>query len=69
VAKTLAKLTISIVALGTAMWFGTSSSRAYGDAPWCAVIEIAPGDIYWDCQYRTIEECRPNVLAGTNCRV
>jgi hypothetical protein len=20
--------------------------------------------MHWDCQYRTIEECRPNVLAG-----
>jgi hypothetical protein len=22
------------------------------------------GDMHWDCQYRSIEECRPNVLAG-----
>jgi hypothetical protein len=27
VAKTLAKLTISVAAIATAMWFGTSSSR------------------------------------------
>jgi hypothetical protein len=64
VAKTFAKLIIGVVALATAMWFGTPSSRAYGDAPWCAVITIGPGDVYWDCQYRTIEECRPNVIAG-----
>jgi len=30
------------------------------EAPWCAVISEG----YWDCQYRSIEECRPNVLAG-----
>lgn len=30
------------------------------ESPWCAVIS----DGYWDCQYRSIEECRPNVLAG-----
>ena len=28
--------------------------------PWCAVISEG----HWDCQYRSIEECRPNVLAG-----
>ena len=60
----LAKLTFAIAALATATWFGTSPSRAYGDAPWCAVVNIGAGDVYWDCQYRTIEECRPNVIAG-----
>jgi len=63
VAGTLAKLTIGVVALAAATWFGTSSSRAYGDAPWCAVTD-KKGDVYWDCQYRTIEECVPNVIAG-----
>ena len=32
--------------------------------PWCAVIAMGDGDMQWDCEYRTIEECRPNVLAG-----
>ena len=58
-AKTLAKLTFSIAALTAATWFGTSSSHA----PWCAVVNLK-GDVYWDCQYRTVEECVPNVLAG-----
>ncbi|HEY1474161.1 MAG TPA: DUF3551 domain-containing protein [Pseudolabrys sp.] len=34
------------------------------DAPWCAVVSMGTGDVYWDCQYRSFEECRPNVLAG-----
>jgi len=38
-------------------------AKAY-EAPWCAVIEKGTGSAYWDCQYRSIEECRPNVLAG-----
>jgi hypothetical protein len=33
------------------------------EAPWCAV-SMDGGDMHWDCQYRSIEECRPNVLAG-----
>jgi hypothetical protein len=64
VAKAFAKLTIGITALAVATWFGTSSSRAYGDAPWCAVTNLK-GDVYWDCQYRTVEECVPNVIAGS----
>ena len=39
--------------------FGPQPVKAY-EAPWCAVIS----DGYWDCQYRSIAECRPNVLAG-----
>jgi hypothetical protein len=63
VAKTLAKLTIGLAVLATETWFGTSASRAYGDARWCAVYSVGR-DAYWDCQYRTVEECVPNVIAG-----
>ena len=37
---------------------------AFGDAPWCAIIGLGPGDVYYDCQYRTFEECAPHVIAG-----
>jgi hypothetical protein len=63
VAKSPVKLTIAIAAIAAATWFGTSSSHAYGDAPWCAV-KTLQGDVYWNCQYRTVEECVPNVIAG-----
>jgi hypothetical protein len=63
VAKTLAKLTIGMTAAAAVAWFGASPSRAYGDAPWCAVYSIGR-DAYWDCRYRTVEECVPNVIAG-----
>jgi hypothetical protein len=62
-AKALAKLTFGVGALAATTWFGTSPSQAYGNAPWCAVTSIW-GDVYWDCQYRTLEECVPNVIAG-----
>jgi hypothetical protein len=64
VLKTLAKLIFGIAALAAATSFGTSPSQAFGDAPWCAVINIGAGTVYWDCQYRTVEECVPNVIAG-----
>jgi Protein of unknown function (DUF3551) len=34
---------------------------AADEASWCAVSK--DGD-HWNCQYRSIEECRPSVLAG-----
>jgi hypothetical protein len=35
-------------------------------ASWCAVIEVAKGSVYWDCQYHSFEDCysRGNILAG-----
>jgi hypothetical protein len=40
---------------------GPASAR---EAPWCAVISLGTGTVYWDCQYNSVEECVPNVLAG-----
>lgn len=55
---------ILVTAVATAvMSFDVPPARAY-EAPWCAVIDIGPGGVYWDCQYRSLEECAPNVLAG-----
>ena len=34
------------------------------EAPWCAVHSAGFGGAYWDCQYRSVEECVPNVIAG-----
>jgi len=66
--KTLARLIFGIAALAAATSFGTSSSRAYGYgyAPWCAEIAVSQGSVYWDCQYRSFEDCyrRGNILAG-----
>ncbi len=47
------------------MAFGPQTASAQvGLAPWCAVISIGTGSVYWDCHYATLEECVPNVLAG-----
>jgi hypothetical protein len=52
-------------AIATAATCGNvTASRAYGDAPWCAVINTGFGAIEWDCEYRTAAECAPNVIAG-----
>ena len=28
------------------------------------VVDVGWGDVIWDCHYRSVEECRPNVIAG-----
>jgi hypothetical protein len=38
------------------------------EALWCAVISRSDGDVNWDCTYRSVEECRPNVIAGNGNR-
>jgi len=34
------------------------------EGPWCAVVSIGWGDLQRDCHYASLEECRPNVIAG-----
>jgi hypothetical protein len=66
VTKVLGRLTTAIAAVAAAMCLQVSTSQAqyYGDAPWCAVLQIGTGSVTWHCYYRTVEECVPNVLAG-----
>src|ERR1700688_5128624 len=64
--KAMRRLTIAIAAVAAAMCLQVSTSQAqyYGDAPWCAVLQIGTGSVTWHCYYRSVEECVPNVLAG-----
>ncbi len=55
----------AIVGAAALLCLGMPSSHAgYGDAPWCAVMNIGTGEMYWDCQYQTFDACVPNVIAG-----
>jgi hypothetical protein len=63
VAKSIMRLTIAATALAAAMCFDVPTSRAFGDAPWCAVIPLGDEDVHWNCQYRSFEECYPNALS------
>ena len=42
--------------------FGLQPAKAY-EAPWCAVVNTGL-DVHWDCQYQSVEQCYPTVLAG-----
>ena len=54
---------IAAAAFVAAMGFDIPSGYASVDAPWCAVKNFG-GDVVWDCEYRTVEECVPHVIAG-----
>lgn len=41
-----------------------SDAQTIGDAPWCAVTDTGAGRMEWDCEYRSIRDCAPNVLGG-----
>ena len=58
------RLTFAAVAALAGVSLGPTA-QAY-EAPWCAVIELSKGSAYWDCQYRSFEDCygRGNILAG-----
>jgi len=57
------RMILSAVVALAAVVFDVQPVKAY-ESPWCAVTSGADGDMHWDCHYRSIEECRPNVLAG-----
>jgi hypothetical protein len=53
------------LALAAAPHGGASPAQAAaGDDPWCAVIDYGDGGVSWQCDYRSFEECYPNVIAG-----
>ena len=62
--RTEIKLAIATAGLVAGVMLGAPAGHASGDAPWCAVINLGMGDVSWDCRYRTVEECVPNVIAG-----
>ena len=57
------RIILATVVVAAVLSFDGRPARAY-EAPWCAVIDIGPGGTYWDCQYRSLEACVPNTVAG-----
>jgi hypothetical protein len=57
------RIILAAAAVTAVMSFDGRPARAY-EAPWCAVIGMGSGSVYWDCQYGSVEECAPHVIAG-----
>jgi len=62
----LAKSTVAAIALAAVMscQMPAAHAAAWRDNPWCAVIDYGDGGVTWECNYRSVEECYPNVIAG-----
>jgi hypothetical protein len=59
----MTRLILAATAAFAGVFFGLQPAKAQA-APWCAVLTVGEDSVYWDCRYRSVEECRPNVLAG-----
>jgi len=46
-----------------ALMLGQHPAAAY-EAPWCAVYGFGWAGEIWQCEYRSVEECAPNVVSG-----
>lgn len=60
------RIALAIAALAATVCLDAQPSRAQiiGNAPWCAVTNTGAGRFESDCEYYSIEECTPNVIAG-----
>ena len=58
----MTRLCLAAAVFLAGVFFGPQPAKA--EAPWCAVVTIGEDSVIWDCRFRTIEECRPTVLAG-----
>jgi hypothetical protein len=57
------RLILAIAVVITALVAGPRGATA-GEAPWCAISSIGPGDVIEDCTYWSLEACEPYVIAG-----
>jgi hypothetical protein len=63
VVKTISGLMIAAASFTAGMCFKVPAGRASsGDAPWC-VMRFGD-DVYWDCHYRTAQECLASIASG-----
>jgi hypothetical protein len=64
--RTIASLGIGAATLATAMALHSPPVQAgtIGNAPWCAVQNLGAGDVIWDCEFQSVEQCAPAVIAG-----
>ena len=57
-------LAAGVAAAASCLAMSPAVAGSYGEAPWCAVQNLGFGDVHWDCEFRSIEECQPHVIAG-----
>jgi hypothetical protein len=58
------KRTILLAAMALGAFSAPAAADYRGNAPWCAVYSLGFGSVVYDCQYASVEACRPNVISG-----
>ena len=61
---TKALLAAAAFAAALSIYAAPASAGTIGDAPWCAVQNLGAGDVTWDCEFQSVEQCQPEVIAG-----
>jgi hypothetical protein len=63
---TIPKLIFAAATAAAILCCGIPASRAatYGDDKWCAVSNDGGDAINWNCQFDTVDDCSPAILAG-----
>jgi len=62
----ISRLIVAVAAVAAVTCFDVPAGRAatFGNAPWCAVINQGAGSIMWECEYASVADCAPYVVAG-----
>jgi hypothetical protein len=61
---TKALLAAAALAAAFSIHAAPASAGTIGNAPWCAVQNLGAGDMVWDCEFQSAEQCQPAVIAG-----
>jgi hypothetical protein len=62
--KIIMRLALMVAVSAASLGFNVPVRLAFEHGPWCAVVNTGTGNVIWDCQYNSLEECVPNVLTG-----
>ena len=64
--RTFARFFFAAAGLGGALLLYPSPGHAgtIGNAPWCAVQNLGAGEIVWDCEFLSAQQCQPAVISG-----
>ncbi len=57
---------LAAAAFSSVLLLSATPGRAgtIGNAPWCAVQNLGSGDVIWDCEFQSVEQCQPAAIAG-----
>jgi hypothetical protein len=62
--RVAAALALAAMVAGTSFLAAPAAQAQSGNAPWCAMVDTGMENISEICAFRSVEECRPFVLAG-----